>query len=126
MLVRGIRGATTVENNTREEILGAARELLDEIVRQNAIDPDLVASIQFSTTPDLSVEFPAVAAREAGYTQVALECLMEMNVPGSLAKCLRILMHVNTDRPLAEIKHVYLRGARVLRRDLVGDEEPQP
>ena len=59
-------------------------------------------------------------------TQVALECLMEMNVPGSLAKCLRILMHVNTDRPLAEIKHVYLRGARVLRRDLVGDEEPQP
>lgn len=122
MLVRGIRGATTVESNTREEILTAARELLDEIVRQNEIDPDHVASILFSTTADLSAEFPAVAAREAGYTQVALECLTEMTVPGSLPKCLRILMHVNTDRPLAEIKHIYLHGARVLRRDLVDEE----
>ena len=123
MLVRGIRGATTVDNNTRDEILVAARELLDAIVQQNEIDPDLGASIDFSATPPLSAEFPAVAAREAGYTKVAHECVMEMNVPGSLAKCLRILMHVNTDRPLADIKHVYLRGARVLRRDLVGDEE---
>ena len=112
-----------MDNNTRDEILVAARELLDAIVLQNEIDPDLVASIQFSATPDLSAEFPAVAANEAGYTQGALECVIEMNVPGSLAKCLRILMHVNTDRPLADIKHVYLRGARVLRRDLVGDEE---
>ena len=123
MLVRGIRGATTVESNTREEILVAARELLDEIIHQNEIDPDHVASILFSTTADLSAEFPAVAAREAGFTQVALECLTEMNVPGSLPKCLRILMHVNTDRPLAEIKHIYLHGARVLRRDLVAEEE---
>ncbi|MEX2374022.1 MAG: chorismate mutase [Dehalococcoidia bacterium] len=123
MLVRGIRGATTVESNTREDVLAAARELLDEVVRQNDIDPDLVASIIFSATADISAEFPAVAAREAGYTQVALECLTEMNVPGSLPKCLRILMHVNTERPLSEIKHVYLHGARVLRRDLVADEE---
>ncbi|MEX1022423.1 MAG: chorismate mutase [Dehalococcoidia bacterium] len=123
MLVRGIRGATTVRANTREDILEAARELLDTVVRENAVDPDLVASIIFSTTPDLSAEFPAVAAREAGYTQVALECVLEMNVPGALAKCLRILMHVNTDRPLADIKHVYLHGARALRRDLVADEE---
>ena len=125
MLVRGIRGATTVESNTREEILAAARELLDEIVRQNEIDPDHGASILFSATADLSAEFPAVAAREAGFTQVALECLTEMTVPGSLPKCLRILMHVNTERPLAEIKHIYLHGARVLRRDLV-DEESTP
>jgi chorismate mutase len=123
MLVRGIRGATTVESNTREDILAASRELLDEIVRQNEINPDHVASILFSTTADLSAEFPAVAAREAGYTQVALECLTEMNVPGSLARCLRILMHVNTDRGLSEIKHIYLHGARVLRRDLVAEEE---
>lgn len=123
MLVRGIRGATTVEFNTREDILAASRELLDEIVRQNEINPDHVASILFSTTADLSAEFPAVAAREAGYTQVALECLTEMNVPGSLARCLRILMHVNTDRGLSEIKHIYLHGARVLRRDLVAEEE---
>ena len=126
MLVRGIRGATTVDSNTREDILAASRELLEEIIRQNQIDPDFVASIQFSTTPDLTADFPAVAARELGFTQVALECLLEMNVPGSLARCLRILMHVNTERSLAEIKHVYLHGARVLRRDLVAEEESQP
>lgn len=123
MLVRGIRGATTVTANTREDILAAARELLDEIVRQNEVDPDYVASIVFSATSDLNAEFPAVAAREAGYTHVALECVLEMNVPGSLQKCLRILMHVNTDRPLREIKHVYLHGARALRRDLVEEQE---
>src|SRR3546814_13179924 len=87
-----------------------------DVCSSDLIDPDLVASIQFSATPDLSAEFPAVAAREAGYTQVALECVMEMNVPGSLAKCLRILMHVNPERPLAALQHVSLRGARVLRR----------
>ncbi|MDP2328154.1 MAG: chorismate mutase [Dehalococcoidia bacterium] len=123
MLVRGIRGATTVATNTREEILAATHELLTRIVEANEVDPDLVASIIFSTTPDLNAEFPAVAAREQGYTMVALSCVHEMNVPGSLAKCLRILMHVNTDRPLGEIKHIYLRGARALRRDLVDDEE---
>ncbi len=119
MLVRGIRGATTVASNTREDILAATRELLDEIVRANEIDPDHVASIIFSTTPDLSAEFPAVAAREVGFTHVALECVHEMNVPGALAKCLRILMHVNTERSARDIKHIYLHGARVLRRDLV-------
>jgi chorismate mutase len=119
MLVRGIRGATTVPANTREDILAATRELLDEIVRANEIDPDHVASIIFSTTPDLSAEFPAVAARDLGFTHVALECVHEMNVPGALAKCLRVLMHVNTELGAKDIKHVYLRGARVLRRDLV-------
>jgi len=126
MLVRGIRGATTVNSNTREDILAAASELLAEVIRQNEVDPDLVASIVFSTTPDLTAEFPAVAAREAGFLHVALECVMEMNVPGSLAKCLRILMHVNTDRPLMDIKHVYLHGARALRRDLVEEQESKP
>ena len=121
MLVRGIRGATTVASNTREDILAATRELLAEIVRANEIEIDHVASILFSTTPDLSAEFPAVAARELGFTYVALECVHEMNVPGSLAKCLRILMHVNTTRGPREIKHVYLHGARALRRDLVDE-----
>jgi chorismate mutase len=125
MLVRGIRGATTVNANSRDEILEATRELLGEIVHQNQVDPDLVASIVFSTTPDLNAEFPAVAAREMGYTQVALSCVHEMNVPGALARCLRILMHVNTERPLTDIKHIYLHGARALRRDLVADEESQ-
>lgn len=121
MLVRGIRGATTVASNTREDILAATAELLAEIVRANEVDPDHVASIIFSTTPDLSAEFPAVAAREAGFTHVALECVHEMNVPGALAKCLRILMHVNTDRSARDIRHIYLHGARVLRRDLVDE-----
>ena len=123
MLVRGIRGATTVESNTREEILDAARELLDAIVTANELPHDHVASILFSTTVDLNAEFPAVAARELGWTDVALECVHEMNVPGSLPKCLRILMHVNTDKTNAEIQHIYLRGARVLRRDLVEKQE---
>lgn len=119
MLVRGIRGATTVESNTREDILDAARELLDAIVRANELPHDHVASIIFTTTADLNAEFPAVAARELGWTDVALECMHEMNVPGSLPRCLRILMHVNTERSPREIKHIYLRGATVLRRDLV-------
>ena len=123
MLVRGIRGATTVESNTREEILDAARELLDAIVRANELPHDHVASIIFTTTPDLNAEFPAVAARELGWTDVALECMHEMNVPGSLPRCLRILMHVNTERSAAELQHIYLRGARVLRRDLVEKQE---
>ena len=120
MLVRGIRGATTVPANSRDEILVAARELLDEIVRANEIAHEHVASIIFTTTPDLTAEFPAVAARQAGWTDVALECLHEMNVPGSLPKCLRILMHVNTERSAADIKHIYLRGAVALRPDLAG------
>jgi chorismate mutase len=122
MLIRGIRGATTVPVNSREEILAAARELLDEIERRNEIDRANVASIVFTTTPDLDAEFPAVAARDAGWTDVALECLHEMNVPGSLPRCLRILMHVNSDRAQAEITHVYLRDAAVLRPDLVTDQ----
>jgi chorismate mutase len=122
MLVRGIRGATTVPANTRDEILQAAAELLREIVDANSVQADHVASIMFTTTPDLNAEFPAVAAREAGWTDVALECMHEMNVPGSLQRCLRVLMHVNTERSQAEIKHIYLRGARQLRRDLADSE----
>ena len=118
MLVRGVRGATTVATNSRDDILEAAHELLRELVRLNEIEPDHVASIIFTTTPDLNAEFPAVAAREAGFTQVALECLHEMNVPGSLPRCLRILMHVNTDRAQNEMTHVYLRDAGALRPDL--------
>ena len=119
MLVRGVRGATTVESNTREAILDAAGELLTAIVEANQLPHEHVASILFSTTADLNAEFPAVAARNLGWTDVALECVHEMNVPGSLPKCLRILMHVNTDRSASEIKHQYLRGAVVLRRDIV-------
>lgn len=118
MQVRGIRGATTVERNTREAILDATTELLNEMVKANNIHPDDVASAFFTTTPDLNAEFPAVAARNNGWTHVALMCGHEMAVPGSLPMCLRILLHVNTDRSAQEIVHVYLRGAKVLRPDI--------
>lgn len=118
LMVRGIRGATTVPENSREAILEAAAELLSEITRLNSTEHDHVASIIFTTTPDLNAEFPAVAARQLGWTDVALECMHEMNVPGSLQRCLRILMHVNTTRSPKELVHVYLRGARALRPDL--------
>ena len=121
MLVRGIRGATTVESNSREAILEAAGELLTAIVEANAIERDYVASVVFSTTPDLNAEFPAVAARNMGWTEIALMCGHEMAVPGSLPRRLRILMHINTELAANEIKHVYLRGARALRPDLVSE-----
>lgn len=119
MRLRGIRGATTVDVNTKDAILEAATELLSAIIEANDIHRDDVASAFFSTTPDLDAEFPAVAARQMGWSHVALMCAHEMNVPGSLPMCLRILLHVNTDREPADIKFIYLRGARALRPDLV-------
>jgi chorismate mutase len=119
MPIRGIRGATTVEANTREAILEAAGELLGEIIRANAIDPDDVASAYFTTTTDLNAEFPAVVARrDFGWTNIALMCGHEIDVPGSLRMCLRIMLHVNTKTPQSKVCHVYLRGAKALRPDL--------
>jgi chorismate mutase len=114
MAFRGIRGATTVEANTREAILAATKELLAELIRQNDIRKEDVASAYFSTTVDLDAEFPAVAARNGfGWDNVALMCVHELAVPGSLPMCLRILLHVNTDLAQDEVNHVYLRGASV-------------
>jgi chorismate mutase len=119
--LRGIRGATTVEANTKEAILQAASELLSALIEANDIQRDDVASVFFSTTPDLNAEFPAVAARQMGWTNVALMCGHEMYVPGSLPMCLRIMMHVNTSKAQDDVRFVYLRGARVLRQDLAAD-----
>jgi len=113
--IRGIRGAITVEANSRDAILDAARELLSVMLKANEIDVDDVASAFFTTTPDLNAEFPALAAREMGWNNVALLCGHEMNVPGSLPMCLRVLLLVNTDKPARDIRHAYLREARVLR-----------
>jgi chorismate mutase len=122
--VRGIRGATTVESNTRQAILDATRELLAEIIQVNAIQPEDVASAYFTTTTDLDAEFPAVVARsDFGWTNIALMCGHEMDVPGSLRMCLRILLHVNTERGQDEVCHVYQRGATALRPDLPGANE---
>jgi len=116
---RGVKGATTIERNGREEILAATTELLQVMIQHNSIDPDDVASALFTTTTDLNAEFPAVAARRMGWTEVPLVCAHELDVPGSLRMCLRILLHVNTQKTAREIVHVYIHGARVLRPDLV-------
>jgi chorismate mutase len=118
MKTRGVRGATTVESNSPEAIIDATKELLAAMVKVNEIDQADVASAFFTLTQDLNAEFPAVAARQIGWNDVALLCGHEMNKPGALPMCLRILLHVNTDKPAGEIKHVYLRGARVLRPDI--------
>jgi len=120
MLTRGIRGATTVTANSRDAILEATVELLTAMLEANGLKVQSVASAFFTATPDLNAEFPALAARQMGWSDVALLCGHEMNVPGSLPQCLRILLHVNTDKAPSDIHHVYLRGARVLRPDFEG------
>src|ERR1019366_8813469 len=115
MYCRGIRGATTVERNGREEILEATTELLQLLVVRNEMRLDDIASVLFTVTEDLDAEFPALAARGLGWTETALMCAREIPVPGSLGKCIRVLMHVNTERSLAEIQHIYIRGAVSLR-----------
>ena len=117
MPCRGIRGATTAEGNTPDEILKATRQLLALMIRQNDIQPEDVCSAIFSTTTDLDAEFPALAARQLGWFDVALMCVHELDVPGSLRHCIRVLLHWNTDKPPDEIVHVYLDGASVLRPD---------
>jgi chorismate mutase len=118
MPCRGVRGATTVECDSREEILSATRQLLALIVRQNGIEPSDLASALFTTTIDLNAEFPALAARQLGWLDVALMCMHELDVPGSLPRCIRVLLHWNTNKPANEIVHVYIKKAAVLRPDL--------
>jgi chorismate mutase len=115
MYCRGIRGATTIERNDREEILNATTELLELMLRKNDVHTEDIASAIFSLTEDLDAEFPAVAARVLGWTEVPLMCTREIPVPGSLGKCIRVLLHINTTRSLSEIQHVYMRGAVNLR-----------
>lgn len=118
-MVRAIRGAITVENNSRDEILSAAGILLSEIIKRNALNREDMISMIFTLTPDLDAVFPAVAAREQGITDVPLMCMQEIPVPGALAKCVRILLHVNSDKSNGELEHVYMREAVRLRPDLV-------
>ena len=117
MPCRGVRGATTAESNRPEDILKATRELLALMIRQNGIEPEDVCSAIFSTTPDLDAEFPALAARQLGWFDVALMCVHELDVPGSLRRCIRILLHWNTDKPADEIIPVYIKDAAGLRPD---------
>jgi chorismate mutase len=118
MYCRGIRGATTVEQNSQQEILTATTELLQLLIRKNELRAEDVASAIFTVTADLNAEFPALAARHLGWTEVALICTQEIPVPNSLGKCIRILLLVNTTRSAAEMQHVYIRGAVNLRPNL--------
>lgn len=120
-VVRGIRGATSVERDEPARILDATEELLREIVRRNDIAPKDIASALFTVTPDLTAEFPAAAARRMGWTLVPMLNFTEIDVPAGLPRCIRVMVHVNTTRGQHEITHVYLNAARALRPDLAVD-----
>ena len=119
--MRAIRGATTVDSDTPERIRRATRELLETIVARNEFTSGDVISAIFTVTDDLRSEFPAHAARELGWLDVPLLCTMEIPVPGSLRKCIRVLLHIESAKARADIRHVYLHDARTLRPDLVSD-----
>ncbi|GAB4111972.1 MAG: chorismate mutase [Candidatus Caldatribacteriota bacterium] len=119
MLVRGIRGAITVEANNKKSILSGTKELLLALQKENNFNPTDIVSIFFSVTPDLNAAFPAAAARELGWDRVPLFDLQEIPVPKSLTRCIRILIQINCQKSQEEIKHCYLKGAEILRKDLI-------
>src|SRR5881392_1153786 len=116
--VRAVRGAIQIDADDRDQILDATTELLQEVLKRNHLAPDDLISVVFTATPDLRSEFPAYAARQMGITDVPLLCAAEIDVPGAMPRVLRLLAHVETDLPRADIRHVYLRGAAALRTDL--------
>jgi len=125
MTCRGIRGAVCADVNQADAILRAARTLLERIVAANRLSAEDVASVIFTATHDLDAVYPARAARELGWTHVPLLCMQEMPVAASLPRCIRVLIHWNTDRAQDEIQHVYLGEARALRPDLAAEEPTQ-
>lgn len=119
--MRGVRGATTATANTAEEIIEATQELIDALVRVNQLNADDIASAFWTTTRDLTAEFPAFAARQVGWADVPQMCAHEMDVPGKLGMCIRVTLHINTEKAQRDIRHVYLRGATVLRPEYAVD-----
>ena len=120
MFVRGIRGATTVEHNEEQEILAATSELLHAIVAANEFRPDEIGSVFVTVTGDITATFPARAIRQMpGWDLVPLMCSLEIPVENSLPKCIRLMVQVNTTKSQAEMNHIYLKGAQVLRPDIV-------
>lgn len=116
---RALRGAITVEENSAEKIVQATRELLSQMVQANEVDTEDLVSIIFTLTKDLDAVFPAVAARSFGWNQIPLLCCQEVEVPDSMPRCIRVLMHINTEKTAQDLKHIYLRQAVDLRQDLV-------
>lgn len=123
MPVRGIRGATTVDEDSPQVVLKASRELLEEILNRNPkLQSEDIAACIFTATADIKSAFPAQAARQLGWNEAALMSAQEIPVPGSLAACIRVLILWNTDQPQRSVKHVYLKEARSLRPDLSIEE----
>ncbi|MDE2282140.1 MAG: chorismate mutase [Actinomycetales bacterium] len=116
--IRAVRGATTCSVDTPEEIAAATQELLTLLMARNELDHDDVVSVILTTTPDLTSSFPATAARAVGFGDIPLLCASEIAVPGSMPRCVRVLLHVYTESARTDIHHVYLRDARSLRDDL--------
>jgi chorismate mutase len=116
--VRAIRGAVQVDADEREAILEATTELVAAVMERNDLTPDDVISVLFTVTPDLTAEFPALAARKIGFHAVPLMCATEIPVPGAMPRVVRLMAHVETDSSRADIQHVYLRGAMALRLDI--------
>ncbi|GLW97406.1 chorismate mutase [Microtetraspora sp. NBRC 16547] len=117
-MVRAVRGAIQVDGDDRASIIAGTTELVAEVMARNKLTTDDVISVIFTATPDLTAEFPALAARKLGFHDVPLLCASEIDVPGALPRVVRLMAHVNTDRPRQEIQHVYLRGAVALRVDI--------
>ncbi len=118
MAVRAVRGAVQVKGNDRAEILAGTAELVTEVMSRNELTPDDVISVIFTATPDLTAEFPALAARQLGFQEVPLLCASELNVPGAMPSVVRLMMHIETGKPRSALQHVYLRGAAALRLDI--------
>jgi chorismate mutase len=117
MSIRGLRGATVAATDSSESIYSATRELLSALITANKLDPADIASVIFTTTPDLTAEHPARSARELGWTDTAILCVCEMETKKNLEKCIRVLIHWNTDKRQDEMHHVYLHAASGLRPD---------
>jgi chorismate mutase len=116
--VRAVRGATQLVSDTREEMLDRVAEMVTEVMTANQLDVDDFISVIFTATSDLVAEFPAYAARQLGYGEIPLLCARELEIDGSMPRVVRMMAHVETDLPRAEVTHVYLHGAAALRTDL--------
>ena len=118
MAMRAIRGATQLDSDDRDHLLVSVEQLIREIFAQNEVDTDRLVSMILTATPDLHSEFPALAARQLGIGDVPLLCAQEIDVNGAMPRVIRVMVHIESDVPRSEIRHVYLRGAAALRRDL--------
>lgn len=118
MAVRAVRGAVQISGNDRDEILAGTTELVTEVMSRNELSTEDVISVLFTATPDLTAEFPALAARKLGFQEVPLLCASEIDVPGAMPRVVRLMMHVETTKPRSALQHVYLRGATALRLDI--------